>query len=160
MGDRAQSAKKASRAAHFALNGLLKAHPDAAGTATRLAAQRLRKARIPLQPLLRRVSLSEFQIDTPDARIGVASQIAFLELAAAALGEPLLGFKVACDFDLRQTGLLFYVAASSETLGDALERVQRYTSIVSTALVLPTASRWSSWSQSLSEYAGNSRTSG
>ena len=83
--------------------------------------------------------LSEFQVDTRDARIGVASQIAFLELAAVALAEPLLGFKAGRDFDLRQTGLFFYVAASSETLGDALKRVQRYSSIVNAGIVLECA---------------------
>ena len=140
MGDQAHSARKAARAASRSASvNLLAAQPDAVGTATRLAAQRLRQARIPLQPLLRRAGLSELQIDTPDARIGVASQIAFLELAAAALGEPLLGFKAARDFDLRQTGLLFYVAASSETLGEALERVQRYSSIVNAGVVLKCA---------------------
>ena len=137
MAYRAHSGKRTSTAATRSAGvSLIAAQPDAVGTATRLAAQRLRQARIPLQPLLRRVGLSEFQIDTPDARIGVASQIAFLELAAAELGEPFLGFKAARDFDLRQTGLLFYVAASSETLGDALERVQRYSSIVNAGVVL------------------------
>ena len=138
--DQRHSARKAAKARSRPVSvNLLAAHPDAAGTATRLAAQRLRKARIPLQPLLRRAGLSEFQIDTPDARIGVNSQIAFLELAAAELGEPLLGFKTARDFDLRQTGLLFYVAASSETLGEALERVQRYSSMVNAGVVLKCA---------------------
>ena len=38
--------------------------------------------------------------------------------------------------DLRQVGLLHYVAASSETLGDAMDRVQRYSSIANAGLVL------------------------
>src|SRR4026208_2395071 len=108
--DQRHSARKAAKATSRPVGVNLSAHPDAIGTATRLAALRLRKARIPLQPLLKRAGLSEFQINTPDARIGVASQIAFLELAAAELGDPLLGFKTARDFDLRQTGLFFYVA--------------------------------------------------
>jgi hypothetical protein len=36
----------------------------------------------------------------------------------------------------RRVGLLYYVAASSETLGDALERAQRYGSIVNAGVVL------------------------
>jgi AraC-like DNA-binding protein len=140
MGDQARSAKNAATGASRPKGGsLLASQPDAAGTATRLAAERLRRAHIPLQPLLKRAGLSEFQIDTPDARIAVASQIAFLELAAAALGQPLLGFKVARDFDPRRAGLLFYVAASSATLGDALERVQRYSSIVNAGVVIDCA---------------------
>ena len=140
MSDQAYSAEKAAAAASRAAGvNFLAAQPDAIGTATRLAAQRLRHARIPLQPLLKRAGLLEFQIDTPNARIGVASQIAFLELAAAALEQPLLGFELARDVDLRQTGLLFYVAASSETLGDAVERVQRYSSIVNAGVVIECA---------------------
>jgi hypothetical protein len=140
MGDQARSAKNAATGASRPKGGSrLASQPDAAGTATRLAAERLRRAHIPLQPLLKPAGLSEFQIDTPDARIGVASQVAFLELAAAALRQPLLGFKLARDFDLRRAGLLFYVAASSGTLGDALERVQRYSSIVNAGVVIDCA---------------------
>ena len=110
--------------------------PDALGLATRLAAGRLREAGIVLEPLLRRAGLSVSQINNKDMRIGVASQIMFLELAAQALKDPLLGFRLARDGDLRQMGLLYYAAASSETLGEALDRAQRYSSIVNAGVVL------------------------
>jgi hypothetical protein len=96
--------------------------PDALGVATRLAARRLREAGIVLEPRLRRAGLSVGQIDQPNARIGVASQIRFLELAAEVLRDPLLGFRLARDGDLRQMGLLYYAAAASQTLGEALDR--------------------------------------
>ena len=140
MADQVHSASKAAKAASRPAGvSLLAPQPDAGGMATRLAAQRLRQADIALQPLLRRAGLSVFQLDTPDARIGVASQIAFLDLAATALSEPLLGFKLARDLDPREIGLLHYVAASSETLGEALERVQRYSSIANAGVVLTCA---------------------
>jgi hypothetical protein len=41
-------------------------------------------------------------MDTKDMRIAVASQITFLELAANALQDPLLGFRLARDADLRE----------------------------------------------------------
>jgi AraC-like DNA-binding protein len=104
--------------------------------ATRLTAERLREAGIVLKPLLRSAGLSADQISRKDIRISVASQVKFLELAANALKDPLLGFKLARDGELRQIGLLHYVAASSETLGDALDRVQRYSSIASASLVV------------------------
>jgi hypothetical protein len=110
--------------------------PDAMGVATRLAAGRLREAGIVLKPLLRSAGLSAGQINSKDIRIGVASQIRFLELAAKALNDPLLGFRLARDADLRLTGLLYYVAASSQTLGDALDRAERYSSIVNAGVVL------------------------
>src|SRR5262249_33650974 len=110
--------------------------PDAMGVATRLAAGRLREAGIVLKPLLRSAGLSAIQIDNEDVRIDVASQIRFLELAAKALNDPVLGFRLTHDADLRRVGLLYYVAASSETLGDALERAQRFSSIVNAGVVL------------------------
>jgi AraC-like DNA-binding protein len=110
--------------------------PDALGVATRLAAGRLREAGIVLKPLLRSAGLSVSQIDRKDMRISVASQIKFLELAAKALKEPLLGFRLARDGELRQIGLLHYIAASSQTLGDALDRAQRYSSIANAGLIL------------------------
>src|SRR5262245_64318285 len=110
--------------------------PDAMGVATRWAAEHLREAGIALEPLLRRAGLSISQINRKDLRIGAASQIRFLELAAKALRDPLLGFRLARDGELREFGLIHYVAASSETLGDALERTQRYSSIANASMVL------------------------
>jgi len=88
--------------------------PDAMGVATRLAAGRLREAGIVLKPLLRSAGLSAIQINNKDVRIGVASQIRFLELAAKALNDPLLGFRLMHDADLRGVGLLY--------VGDARRR--------------------------------------
>src|SRR5262249_41855660 len=47
-----------------------------------------------------------------------------------------LGFTLARDFDPRELGLLYYVMASSQTLGDALKRVARYSQITNEALVV------------------------
>jgi AraC-like DNA-binding protein len=126
----AKSARRSSKGRHLA------SQPDTLGVATRLAAGHLRNAGIVLEPLLRSAGLSVSQINAPDGRIGVASQIMFLELASKALKDPLLGFRLARDVDLRQIGLLYYAAASSETLGDALDRAQRYTSIANAGVVL------------------------
>src|SRR6516225_3527306 len=111
--------------------------PDALGVPTRLAAARMHEAGIVLKPLLRSAGLSASQINRKDMRIGVASQIRFLELAAKALNDPVLGFRLARDGEsLRLAGLLHYVAASSETLGIALDRTQRFCSITNAGLVL------------------------
>ena len=127
---------KAAKSGHRAKVKHLALQPDALGVAARLAAGRLREAGIVLEPLLRSAGLSVSQIDRKDMRLSVASQIRFLELAANALKDPLLGFRLARDGEPRQVGLLHYVAVSSETLGDALERVQRYSSIGNAGLVL------------------------
>jgi AraC-like DNA-binding protein len=110
--------------------------PDALGVATRLAVQRVRDAGISLAPLLKAAGLSISEVDNRDARIPVASQIIFLKLTAKALQEPLLGFRLACDCDLRAMGLLHYAAGAAETLGDALHRFERYCSIVNEGIVL------------------------
>jgi len=104
-GRTAKLAGRSSKGGHFG------PQPDALGVATRLAAGRLREAGIILEPLLRSAGLSVSQINKKDMRIGVASQIKFLELAAQALKDPLLGFRLARDADLRQMELLYYAAA-------------------------------------------------
>lgn len=110
--------------------------PEARGLATRLAVRRLREAGIVLAPLLEKSGVSAAQIDKPDAPVGVGSQIAFLDLAAKTLRDEFLGFRLALDCDLREIGLLYYAMASSETLGGALERAQRYSSIANAGVVI------------------------
>ena len=119
------SMRNGAKSGHRANVSHLDLQPDAMGVATRLAEASLREAGIVLKPLLRSAGLSAIQINNKDVRIGVASQIRFLELAAKALNDPLLGFRLTRDADLRFVGLLYYVAASSQTLGDALERAER-----------------------------------
>ncbi|MGY8679781.1 AraC family transcriptional regulator ligand-binding domain-containing protein [Bradyrhizobium sp. UFLA05-153] len=76
----------------------------------------------------------------PDRRSRTTHQrsqpVAFLEAAAEALNDDLLGLRLAEEFDLRDLGLLYYVMASSDTLGDALKRVSRYSRITNEAVVL------------------------
>jgi AraC-like DNA-binding protein len=110
--------------------------PTAQGGLTRLAANRVRGAGIGLEPLLTRAKLTIDQIADPNYRIGVASQIAFLEAAAEAVHDDFFGLSLAEDFDLRDLGLLYYVMASSETLGSALRRASRYSRITNEAIVL------------------------
>jgi AraC-like DNA-binding protein len=110
--------------------------PETGGLATRLAAQRLKRAGISLEPLLRQARVTAAQIDKLDTPITVVSQIAFLELAAKALDDEFLGFRLALDVDLRKIGLLYYVMDSSGTLGEALERAARYNSLANAGVVM------------------------
>jgi Arabinose-binding domain of AraC transcription regulator, N-term len=112
-GEAAKLAWRSSKGRHFG------SQPDALGVATRLAAGRLREAGIVLEPLLRRAGLSLSQINKKDVRIGVASQIMFLELAAQALKDPLLGFRLARDGDLRQMGMLLRCSLVGDARGGA-----------------------------------------
>ena len=110
--------------------------PMAQGGLSRLAIARLESAGVPVAPLLRRAGLTTEVIAEPDERLNVRSQIAFLDEASKALKDDCLGFTLARDFDLRKVGLLYYVMASSPTLGDALKRVARYSTITNEALVI------------------------
>ena len=110
--------------------------PTAQGGLSRLAIARLQSAGVPVAPLLRRVGLTPEVIADPEERLSVRSQVALLDEAAIALKDDCLGFTLARDFDPRELGLLYYVMASSQTLGDALKRVARYSRITNEALVV------------------------
>jgi hypothetical protein len=92
--------------------------PTAQGGLSRLAIARLKRADVPVVPLLRRAGLTPEVIADPEQRLSGRSQIAFLDEAAKALKNDCPGFTLARDFDLREIGLLYYVMASSQTLGD------------------------------------------
>ena len=115
--------------------GELASIPMAGGGLSRLVIARLQSAGVPVSPLLRRVGVTPEQIAEPEERLSVRSQIALLDEAAIALKDDYLGFTLARDFDPRDLGLLYYVMASSQTLGDALKRVARYSQITNEALV-------------------------
>src|SRR5215813_4554756 len=110
--------------------------PTAQGGLSRLAVARLQSAGVPVAPLLRRAGLTPEVIADPEERLSVRSQIALLDEAAIALKDGYLGFTLARDFDPRELGLLYYVMASSPTLGDALKRVARYSRTTNEALVI------------------------
>jgi Arabinose-binding domain of AraC transcription regulator, N-term len=110
--------------------------PMAQGGLSRLAVARLESAGVPVAPLLRRVGLTPQAIADPEERLSVHSQIALLDEAAIALKDDCLGFTLARDHDPREIGLLYYVMASSKTLGEGLRRIARYSRITNESLVV------------------------
>jgi AraC-like DNA-binding protein len=110
--------------------------PMAGGGLSRLAIARLKSAGVPVAPLLRRAGLTPAVIADPEERLSVRSQVALLDEAAIALKDDCLGFTLARNFDPREIGLLYYVVASSRTLGDGLKRVARYSQITNEAVVV------------------------
>jgi AraC-like DNA-binding protein len=107
----------------------LGALPTTAGWATRLAYARARRGAVGLESVLKTTGLTNQQMKDRGARLSVRQQIEFLNLASKALRDDFLGFHLGQLPDLRELGMLFYVAASSETLRDALQRAARYSSI-------------------------------
>jgi Arabinose-binding domain of AraC transcription regulator, N-term len=104
--------------------------PSANGAITRLACARAKEAGVDLELLLKKAGLTLRQLEDPNVRLRVRDQITFLNLAADALHDDLLGFHLAQLPDLRKIGLLYYVAASSQMLSMAVERAARYSSVI------------------------------
>ena len=110
--------------------------PSATGGIARLACARAKEGGIELESLLRKAGLTRGQIDDPDARLKVRDQIRLLDVAAEELADDFLGFHLAQTYDLRAMGLLYYVAASSHMLVEALQRVTRYSMIANEGVVV------------------------
>jgi len=109
--------------------------PSASGALTRLAYAHAEQAGIALDTILNASNITRRQIDNTRMPIAVVDQINFLNLVAAKLDDPLLGFHLAQGAELREVGLLYYILASSNLLVDALRRAARYSSIVNEGVV-------------------------
>lgn len=134
--DKNNSSTRAALRKSMSFSKRLSAIPTAAGLLARLAYAHAKGDGIDLHPLLRRAGLTGRDINDEAVPIAVTTQISFLNLVSAALRDKLLGFHMARGMDLRSTGLLYYVAASSETLGDALLKIARYASSVNEGISL------------------------
>src|SRR5215467_209371 len=110
--------------------------PSAAGLLSRLACARAVSASIDVAPLMVKAGVTRKQVEDQSVRLAVKGQIKFVELVADAVHDDLLGFHLACDYDLREIGLLYYVWNSSKLLGDAFRRAERYSAIVNEAVCL------------------------
>jgi AraC-like DNA-binding protein len=110
--------------------------PTAAGAIARAAYARALEARLGVEPLLLSSSLTPQQIKNSTVRIPVKNQIKFLSLVAKELPDPFLGIHLAEGIELREVGLTYYVLASSETLGDALRRLARYSGITNEGICI------------------------
>ena len=111
------------------------ANPTGIGLASRLALGYLQRKGINPASLLAMCGLSSVAL-ADRKRISVISQIDFLNQVSRATKDEWIGLTLAANFDLRELGLLYYVAASSSRLGDALKRLERYVSVANEALII------------------------
>jgi AraC-like DNA-binding protein len=101
--------------------------PDSdVATLTILAERELITSSIDPAPLLIKSGLPSPLSSRALTQISFRSQSAFLDLAADALNDDLLGFHLALSFDFRALGFIYYVVASAETLGEALANEEEY----------------------------------
>src|SRR4029077_13934192 len=89
----------------------------------------LDKNGVDVEAILSKAQLSRSQLSQGSGGISVASQHRFLEFAAVETNDSLLGLHVAAEMDLRDVGILFYLAAArrpsrklSNTWRDTRER--------------------------------------
>src|SRR5215469_7715278 len=103
--------------------------PTASGAIARAAYARALEARLEVEPLLKSASLTPHEIKNSHVRMPVKNQIKFLSIVGDKLPDPFLGIHLAENVELREMGLVYYVIASSETLGDSLRRLARYSGL-------------------------------
>jgi AraC-like DNA-binding protein len=96
------------------------------GTAARETLAHLDRAGVDAEPLLSSAGLSRDQLLQESGGVSAAAQYRLLELAATQSNDPLLGLHLAAEMDLRSAGILFYLAASSASVAEALEHLVRY----------------------------------
>ena len=106
------------------------------GIAARETLRYLDRDGIAAEALLSKAQLSRGQLVQDSDGISVASQHRFLEFAAIETNDPLLGLHVAAEMDLRDAGILFYLAAASTTVAEALEHLARYAEAANEAVHL------------------------
>jgi len=90
---------------------------------------------IDTEPLLLNAGFSRRQLAQERGWISVVSQYQFLERAAIVTNNSVLGLHVAAEMELQAGGILFYLAASSATVSEALDNLVRYIATTNEALV-------------------------
>ena len=106
------------------------------GLLSRLAYERARREGADVATMLRVSGLTARAINDKSVPLAVSNQIKFVELVADAVNDNILGFRLASAYDPREIGLLYYVAASADTLWEALLRVERYSTLANDGIVL------------------------
>jgi AraC-like DNA-binding protein len=89
----------------------------------------LRRAGHALDGLLKEVGLVRADLASPEDRIPYAAYVGLIERAAMLLADPGYGLKLGASHDVRDNGLLGFLALNSPTLKDALANVERYVSV-------------------------------
>jgi AraC-like DNA-binding protein len=118
----------------LAEEGIRQALPTVAGFGARLAVAAVRKRNVATAPLLRRAGLSEHVFESGQNRISAASQCKVFEHAAEAMDDSAFGLHLAEGANPREAGLVYYVVAAANSLGEALAHFARYSRIVNETL--------------------------
>ena len=89
----------------------------------------LRRAGHALDGVLKEVGLKRADLTDPENRITYAAYVDLIERAAMLLADPAYGLKLGASHDVRDNGLIGFLALNSPTLNDALANVERYVAV-------------------------------
>ena len=89
----------------------------------------LRRAGHALDGVLKEVGLKRADLADPENRITYAAYVGLIERAAMLLADPAYGLKLGASHDVRDNGLIGFLALNSPTLNDALANVERYVAV-------------------------------
>ena len=104
--------------------------PTATGFSARQAIAALQNRGAAVDPVLRRVGLSERDFDNRQGRISASAQSKLLEYVADALNDSAFVLHLAQQANLREVGLLFYVGSAARHVREAVALYARYSRIV------------------------------
>ncbi len=93
----------------------------------------LREMGVDIDPLAKRVGLDPRSFGDPDARVSYEALAGFVIAAVEVTGDPALGLHLSERYRPGAFGVLDYLALSSETLGDALGQLCRYSRLLGDA---------------------------
>jgi hypothetical protein len=86
----------------------------------------LARAGRPAADILRQAGIERARIESPAGRIAFSRHAALLEVAAEELADDLFGMRFGLTRDLRDAGLIAYVALNSATFAEAVRNLDRY----------------------------------
>jgi hypothetical protein len=86
----------------------------------------LRRAGHEIDGRLREVGIARPDLESPENRIPYAAFVGLIERAALLLADPGYGLRLGASHDVRDNGLIGFIALNSPTLKDALSNIERY----------------------------------
>lgn len=113
--------------------------PDHAAVWVQQLIAELHSRRHAVEPILRGAGLERATVDADGARIPITAHAAVFELAAQSVDDDCLGLRFGATRDTRDAGLIGYLGIASQTLGDALRNLSRYSRVFSDALEIDTS---------------------
>lgn len=89
----------------------------------------IRRAGYSVNDLLKQLGLEKVDFADPEIRIPYSAYVGLIERAAVLLARSDYGLKLGASHDVRDNGLIGFIALNSPTLKDALANIERYVGV-------------------------------